>query len=143
MTPQQFLAGPTNARAADLDAVVGNAVGAGFSVSAKATNTITTTVTLQDANGVAITSACEVVAWISDAAGGALTATDPTSNTVVAGTGAVTLQTVGSTHFSLIQAVAGPSGVFTIAVTQTVSHNYFLNVVLPNGKIVSSPVLAF
>lgn len=129
------LAGYTGS-AADLNDLSGVAVGATISPAAESSHAITTTITLLNAAGAAVGEAMAVKVWLSDAPKGALTGTAPTSSTTV-GTGTALHALTANTEYDMITSAGG---IMAFTTTQTVAHNYYWNVRLPNGKINSGEV---
>ena len=99
----------------------------------------TVTVQLYDILGNAITAVSGVDWWLSDTAGGAASTTAP-SSAVTASTG--TLVLTSSIHGAAGTALTSASGILALVVTQSATHNYYLNVRIA-GKVVSSTVITF
>jgi hypothetical protein len=135
-TPRTGVLAGFTGSAADLNAASGVAVNATFAVAAEASHAIVTTVTLKDSAGVAVGEAMGVRTWLSDAAAGVESVTAPTSATAI-GTGVVLKAVTANLQYEV---VASAAGVYTVTTTQTAAKTYYLNVLLPNGKIKSVAV---
>lgn len=117
------------------------AFGATFSIAAEAANAITVSVQLTDPDGddVAVASVVRIYTS-SDSAGQALR--NPPTTAHAAGTDGTLLSTDGTLNVQNYTTEA--DGDLDIVITDASgAQTYYLNVVLPTGKIVTSSVITF
>ncbi len=112
-----------------------------FTVGAQATDTITVAVQLKDENGANLSSVACVKAFLTTTSAGTVFATAPATSTLVGANGGVMAETVAT--FSDITLLTNATGRVDVALTDDTTRNAYLNVVLPNGVIKRSPVIAW
>ena len=101
-------------------------------VGAEGGNAILVTITLKDANGVALAAAAKATVWLSDTAGAAPSAVAPSGGTAI--TTGVALKE--HTADVLIDAVSNAAGVIGVTITEAGAKSYFVNVAI--GNVVAS-----
>ena len=113
-----------------------------FVIGAKAANAINVALQLQNAQGKSISGVAHVEAYLSDNADGStLTATVPTSTTVIGVNGKILVVGVTDKVFTLI---TDSSGRVDLTFTQTASPvTYYLVVRMPDGSLVVSGAVTF
>lgn len=109
-----------------------------FVVGAPAGDVITVTATLKDLNGVALAAKAKATVWISDTAGAAPSAAAPDGGTAVSTGTLLKAHTAGV----LLDVVSDATGVIAVALTESGTKNYYVNIAIGNN-VASSAVLAF
>lgn len=117
------------------------AYGATFSLGAEATDVRNVTVQLTDINGVNITSQHAVHAWLSSDSSGL--SPEPASATLsIADGGSGTMVETSLDNGALL--VTNSSGTSVLAIGQTSgADTFFVNVLLPSGRVVTSAAIVF
>ena len=119
----------------------GGIAGAVITVGVQGTATITCAIQLNDAAGAAMAIIGQVPFWLtSDAAGLTLEGTGPDS--IASGTDGFIVVNGEDSVISGI-AVSEADGDIDIALTKTTVDTMYLNIGLPNGKIVTSGAITF
>lgn len=109
-----------------------------FSVGAEATNVITVAVAVKQ-YGLAVDCRHLLFAWLSSDATGDTLAADP--GTMAAGTNGTLL---AEPVDDLVQMyLTEADGKLDIAVTHASTSGFYLNVAIPGGRVVTSPILQF
>jgi hypothetical protein len=112
-----------------------------FTVGAPLSHVINVACQLQDAKGRNIAQVGFAKVYLSDSADGhTLTATALTSNFAI-GTNGVILATPVSEKYT--EVISNAIGQFDLNLTQTATQNYYLCVVLHDGSLAISPIIAF
>lgn len=112
-----------------------------WSVGAEAANVITVTATLKDRNGRAVTEKVALPWYLSsDADGAAPLVTSPTGGTVAGASGGALIESVAERSGLAISTAAG---VLRFAVTDTGTPTMYVNLVLPDGSVSTSPAVTF
>lgn len=109
-----------------------------FTVGAEAANVISVTVQLKDCDATNLGAAHVVQAWLSNAAGGAVTGTAP-SGAVSATTGTIIREWTSKTHMAL---ASDSSGVIVLSIEEAGAATWYLNVEY-QGKLFSSGAITF
>ena len=109
-----------------------------ITVAAEAADIIKVTVQLNDSAGNVLTAAHHCLCWLSDAAGGAMTATAPDGGVAIAAFG--TLLNEGYADYQIITNSAGK---FDLNITESGTPTWYLNVVNQSGRIYSSAAITF
>jgi len=116
------------------------AMGASFSVGTQAVETILVTMQMTQAGG-AVNQAGEwsVWIWLSDTAGGPVTATAPAGGTTA------TVGTILQEHTAdvSLDILTAPTGQFILSIVEAGVDTWFLNVRMPSGEVFSSAPITF
>jgi len=118
----------------------GVAFTASFVIGAEAANVINVGVQLKDADGVDLAVHGSVFGYLSDDANGnSITATVPSGGFVI-GTDGLAIEVVAdkAAHF-----ISEADGDIDINITHTGTNDYYLVLVMPNGKLVVSAIINF
>ncbi len=114
------------------------ALGVTISVGDEGTNVINVDIDVTDADGNNVDRAVSFIAWISDTAGADIAGTVP--DTVAAGTnGSVAALIAGG----LLVCTTDATGNVDIDITEDGADTWYLNVLVPNGRVVSSDAITF
>jgi hypothetical protein len=111
-----------------------------FTVGAEATDVINVALQVVDAQGMALALQLALLAWLSDTAGAALTATAPSAGTAIGTDGTIIVEHTAET---LMELLTDADGVLDLDIGEAGADTWYLNVRLPGGAIVSSPAIAF
>ncbi|MFA5636513.1 MAG: hypothetical protein WC977_11500 [Anaerovoracaceae bacterium] len=126
--------------AAELNTLDGAPMAAVFTVGAQASTTINVAIQLNDANGAALATRGAVMAYISDDANGdSIAATAPGGGWAI-GTDGLLIPIVANKAAML---VSESDGAIDINVIESGTDDFYVIVILPNGKLVASGKLAF
>jgi len=126
--------------AAELNTLDGAPMAAVFTVGAQASTTINVAIQLNDANGAALATRGAVMAYISDDANGdSIAATAPDGGWAI-GTDGLLIPIVANKAAML---VSESDGDIDINVIESGTDDFYVIVILPNGKLVASGKLAF
>lgn len=109
-----------------------------IAVGAPVGDVITATITLKDITGTALAAAAKATIWVSDTAGAAPSAVAPDGGTAITTGVLLKAHTAGV----LLEAVSDATGVIAVALTESGTKNYYVNVAFGN-VVISSAVLAF
>lgn len=104
-------------------------------VSAEATNVVTVTIQIKDAQGNNLAEKCVVDFWLSDTAGGAKTADTFTGAGVAATTGVIVNEWTADTH---CRCITDANGALVLTFTETGANTLYFNLVLANKYIAGS-----
>lgn len=110
----------------------------GFTVGAEAANVILVTVQLKDAKATNLAAPHVVQAWLSNAAGGAVTGAAP-SGAVTATTGTIIREWTSKTHMAV---ASNASGAIVLSIEEAGAATWYLNVEY-QGKLFSSGAITF
>lgn len=110
-----------------------------FTIGVETANIIRVTVQLKDSNGVNLAVPCVCRAWLSDAAGGAVTAVAPSVGTVI-GTVGIVIDSIAANKHLIVASNA--SGVFDLDVKEAAAKTWYLNIEYA-GKLFSSGAITF
>ena len=111
-----------------------------FVIGSEAGNVINVALQLNDADGTALATRAAVLAYLSDDANGdSLAATAPDGGVAI-GTDGVAIPIVAGKAFLLISEADGD---IDLDITETGAATWYLVIVLPNGKLVSSGAITF
>ncbi len=111
-----------------------------FVVGVEVPNVINVALQVVDGQGVALAQQLAFMAWLSDTAGAAVTASAPSVGTSVGTDGTIIAAHTAETFFELLTDVAG---VIDLDIEEAAVDTWFLNVRLPGGAIVSSAAITF
>lgn len=111
-----------------------------FTVGVEATNVINVALQVVDAEGVDLDQQLSFLAWLSDTAGAALTATAPSGGTAVGTNGTIIVEHTAET---LLELLTDANGAIDLDITEVGIDTWYLNVRLPGGAIVSSGAITF
>lgn len=113
---------------------------ASISVGAEDTNVVAVTIQLKDENGDDLTDKAGVYAWLSDDDNGDdIAATAPSAGWAI-GTDGLLIPVVADKAAILI---SEDDGDIDLEVTEAGADTFYLNVLLPNGTVVTSDALTF
>jgi hypothetical protein len=130
----------TNLTAGTKNITTGGPHGATFTIGAEAADAITVNIQLTDARGNDLAVRGSVFAYLSsDATGDTIEAASATLS-VAGGTDGIYYEVATDNRYWLISEADGD---IDIVVTQTDGDTHYLNLVMPNGSIVTSGALTF
>jgi hypothetical protein len=110
-----------------------------FTIGAEAADVIAVAIQLKDAKGQALPAAHVAQAWLSDAAGGAATATSPSGAVAAGANGLVVRELSPKVH--LVLATNG-AGQVDLSITHTGARTWYLNLEW-GGRLYSSGPISF
>lgn len=113
---------------------------AAFTIGAEASHTINVAVQLQDARGQAVTQITQCSCYLSDNADGSTLTATPTTSAPAIGTNGVLLGITTTGKF--FDVITNKSGQFDVNIVNTSAQNYYLVLLLPDGTILVSPIIA-
>ena len=114
--------------------------GATFTIGAEAANARTVGVQLKSPSGGNLAAKAALTAYLSSDAGG--DALEPASGSLsVAGGAAGDLSELATDNTFLL--IAESDGTVDVTITQTSEDTHYLNVVLPDGRVITSAAIAF
>jgi hypothetical protein len=111
-----------------------------FTVGAEAADVINVALQVVDGDGRALALQLALLAWLSDTAGAALTATAPSAGTAIGTDGVIIVEHTAET---LLELLTDADGVLDLDIGEAGADTWYLNVRLPGGAIVSSGAIAF
>lgn len=111
-----------------------------ITVGAEAADVINVALQIQDAEGDDLAEQKSFLAWLSDTAGAAVTATAPSAGTAIGTDGVIIVEHTAETLFELLTDTAG---VLDLDIGEAGADTWYLNIRLADGSIVSSGAIAF
>ncbi len=109
-----------------------------FTLGVLTTHTRNIAMQFLDPDGVALKTKGAVVAYISSDSAGLVLATPP-GTSVLIGTHGLSIPLITSSVFQL---VSDASGRVDLTMIDTGSNNYYLNLIMPDGSVITSPIIA-
>lgn len=121
-----------------MTAISKNISGVTFTIGAEAANVINVGLQIEGpSQGEAFDGTGGVILWLSDDTAGQTLATAP--DTVAIGTDG-TLVTIGT---NLYFAICEVDGDIDIDITETLADTFYMNVLMPNGEVITSGAITF
>lgn len=111
-----------------------------FVVATQVANVINVALQVLDGDGQPWAQALSFLAWLSDTAGAALTASAPSVGTSIGTDGTIIVEHTAQT---LLELLTDAAGVLDLDIEEAGVDTWFLNVRLPGGQVVSSAEITF
>lgn len=111
-----------------------------ITVAGEDTNSNIVTVQVIDGQGMALAQQLAFLAWLSDTAGAAPTATAPDADVAINAAGIILLEHTTDIVFELL---TDADGLLDLDIGETSADTWYLNIRLPGGAIVSSAAISF
>ena len=119
--------------------VLGELYGATFTIGTEASNAINVVIQLTDFTGADLATRASIYAYLSDdAEGDDLTGTVVTTETAIGTDGVLDIVTTKKSYMLTSES----DGDIDIDITQTAAQNYYLVLVMPNGSLAVSGIIA-
>lgn len=125
----------------DVQYLLGVGIDVEFTVGAETGgDTINVALQVVDANGDDVTEPYSFLAWLSDTAGAAPTSTVPDSDVAIGTDGVILLEHTVDAVFELLTEADGD---LDLDIGESAADTWYLNVRLPDGRVVSSAAITF
>lgn len=111
-----------------------------LTVGIEAANVINVALQVVDGEGMPLAQQLAFLAWLSDTAGAALTATAPSVGTSIGTDGVIIVEHTAET---LLELLTDADGVLDLDIEEALVDTWYLNIRLPGGAIVSSAAITF
>ena len=111
-----------------------------FTVGGEVSDVINVALQVVDSGGIALAQQLSFLAWLSDTAGAAVTASAPSVGTAIGTDGVIIVEHTAET---LMELLTDADGVLDLDIEEAGVDTWYLNVRLPGGSIVSSGAITF
>lgn len=119
--------------------MLGVGIGVELTVGAEDADVINVALQVVDASGNAVDDDYSFYAWLSDAVGSAVTATAPDGGVAVGTDGVIVETHTANASFELLT----DGGALDLDIEESGAATWYLNVRLPDGRVVSSGAITF